>query len=123
MTALSEKGGNRVPHPCILGALPTVLRSGPYRIFFYSADRDEPPYIHVEREDSEANVWLDPVRLERSGASDARKFIASNISYRNKAPLLLREWHVLRKEATATRVSVSDDTLTADLADGRTISG
>jgi len=30
--------------------LPTVLRSGPYRFFFYSADRDEPPHVHVEHQ-------------------------------------------------------------------------
>jgi hypothetical protein len=46
--------------------MPTVLRSGPYRFFFYSGDRDEPPHVHVERDDCEAKFWLDPVRLERS---------------------------------------------------------
>jgi hypothetical protein len=46
--------------------MPTVLRSGPYRLFFYSGDRDEPPHVHVERDDSVAKVWLDPVRLERN---------------------------------------------------------
>src|SRR5438270_11724045 len=37
-------------YPCTLGSLPSVLRSGPYRFFFYSADQDEPPHIHVERD-------------------------------------------------------------------------
>ena len=46
--------------------MPTVLRDGPYRFFFYSGDRGEPPHIHVERDDCEAKFWLDPVRLERS---------------------------------------------------------
>ncbi len=46
--------------------MPTVLRSGPYRLFFYSGDRDEPPHVHVERDDSVAKVWLDPVRIERT---------------------------------------------------------
>lgn len=47
--------------------MPTVLRDGPYRFFFYSGDRDEPPpHVHVERDDCEAKFWLDPVRLERS---------------------------------------------------------
>jgi hypothetical protein len=46
--------------------MPTVLRSGPYRFFFYSGDRDEPPHVHVERDDCEAKYWLDPVWLERS---------------------------------------------------------
>lgn len=46
--------------------MPTVLRYGPYRFFFYAGDRDEPPHIHVERDDCEAKFWLGPVRLERS---------------------------------------------------------
>ena len=45
--------------------MPTVFRQGPYR-FFYSGDRDEPPHVHVERDDCEAKFWIDPVRLERS---------------------------------------------------------
>jgi hypothetical protein len=47
--------------------MPTVLRVGPYRFFFYASDRDEPPHIHVERDDNVAKFWLDPVRLQRSG--------------------------------------------------------
>ena len=27
-------------------SMPTVLRHGPYRFFFYSGDRDEPPHVH-----------------------------------------------------------------------------
>src|SRR3989337_3519831 len=34
----------------ILTAMPTILRAGPYRLFFYSADRGEAPHVHVERE-------------------------------------------------------------------------
>jgi hypothetical protein len=45
--------------------MPTVLRSGPYRFFFYTGDGGEPPHVHVERDDCEAKFWLDPVRLER----------------------------------------------------------
>src|SRR5690606_5154622 len=29
-------------------SMPTVLRSGSYRFFFYSLENDEPPHIHVE---------------------------------------------------------------------------
>jgi hypothetical protein len=47
--------------------MPTVLRTGPYRLFFYSGDRDEPPHIHIERDENTAKLWLDPVRLSRSG--------------------------------------------------------
>jgi len=47
--------------------MPTVLRQGPYRIFFYAGDRNEPKHVHVEREDKVAKFWLEPVRLHRSG--------------------------------------------------------
>ena len=47
--------------------MPTVLRSGPYRLFFYSGDRDEPPHVHVERDAQIAKFWLTPVRLQDSG--------------------------------------------------------
>lgn len=47
--------------------MPTVLREGPYRLFFYAGDQPEPPHVHVERERFTAKFWLVPVRLERSG--------------------------------------------------------
>jgi hypothetical protein len=47
--------------------MPTVLRSGPYRFFFYSADGSEPPHVHVQREALIAKFWLKPVRLQDSG--------------------------------------------------------
>jgi hypothetical protein len=47
--------------------MPTVLRSGPYRFFFYSSDADELPHVHVERDENTAKFWLSPVRLQNSG--------------------------------------------------------
>ena len=46
--------------------MPTVPRSGPYRVFFFSDDREEPRHVHIEREECRAKVWLDPVRLQHS---------------------------------------------------------
>ena len=46
--------------------MPTVLRLGPYRFFFYAGDGDEPPHVHVERDDNTAKLWLAPIRLEES---------------------------------------------------------
>jgi hypothetical protein len=47
--------------------MPTVLRIGPYRFFFYAGDRDEPQHVHVERDNQVAKFWLAPVRLQRTG--------------------------------------------------------
>ena len=47
--------------------MPTVLRIGPYRFFFYAGDRSEPHHIHIERDDCVAKFWLTPVRFQSSG--------------------------------------------------------
>lgn len=41
--------------------MPTVMRSGPYRFFFWSNERDEPAHVHVEAAGAYAKVWLSPV--------------------------------------------------------------
>jgi hypothetical protein len=46
--------------------MPTVFTDGPYRFFFYAGDRDEPIHVHVERDDSTAKFWIEPVRLQKS---------------------------------------------------------
>jgi hypothetical protein len=33
---------------------PVVLRSGPYRVYFVSHDLNEPPHVHVDRDDLSA---------------------------------------------------------------------
>jgi len=47
--------------------MPTILVSGPYRFFFGSLDKGEPPHIHVQREKLVAKYWLDPIVMERAG--------------------------------------------------------
>jgi hypothetical protein len=46
--------------------MPTVLRIGPYRFFFFSNEGDEPVHIHVQRERALAKFWLKPVLLAGS---------------------------------------------------------
>ena len=73
--------------------LPTVLRSGPYRFFFYSADRDEPPHVHVERDEWGAKFWLDPLRLHSSRGFDRAEIRRIERLAGEKAAFLLRAWH------------------------------
>ena len=46
--------------------MPTLLRSGPYRIYFVSHDLNEPPHVHVDRDDQSVKFWLAPVALARN---------------------------------------------------------
>ena len=105
--------------------MPTVLRSGPYRFFFYAGDRDEPPHVHVERDNNTAKFWLDPVRLQNSGGFSRRDINRiQKLVDKNREHLLgvgmntsTNEIHV----AKAQHVDVTEDTLMVDLVDGRTI--
>lgn len=73
--------------------MPSALRVGPYRFFFYSADGAEPPHVHVEREEKCAKFWLDPVRLEASGwLSRAEINTLARIVAENREELL-RKWN------------------------------
>lgn len=46
--------------------MPTVLRSGPYRVYFVSHDLNEPPPVHVDRNDQSAKFWFVTSRARRA---------------------------------------------------------
>jgi uncharacterized protein DUF4160 len=46
--------------------MPTVLRTGPYRFYFWSHELGEPPHIHVDREEKSAKFWMQPIALARN---------------------------------------------------------
>lgn len=73
--------------------MPTILRIGPYRFFFYASDGREPPHVHVERDDAIAKFWLAPVRLGRSGRIGRNELntIASLIAKHETS--LLEAWY------------------------------
>ena len=73
--------------------MPTVSRVGPYRFFFYASDRDEPPHVHVERDDKVAKFWLRPVRLERSGGFSRREINRIQKLVEENAEALVRSWN------------------------------
>jgi hypothetical protein len=73
--------------------MPTVLRIGPYRFFFYAGDRDEPPHIHVERDDNTAKFWLIPVRLQNSGGFTRTEISRIQRSVEENREDLLRSWN------------------------------
>ncbi len=73
--------------------MPTVLRVGPYRFFFYAGDREEPPHIHIERDDNVAKFWLDPLRLQNNkgfSRTDLGRLQKLLVEYQQE---LLEAWH------------------------------
>lgn len=53
--------------------MPTVLRIGAYRFFFYANKNGEPHHIHVQREVFLAKFWLKPVLLSSSVGFSAQE--------------------------------------------------
>jgi hypothetical protein len=72
--------------------MPTVLRAGPYRLFFYSADAHEPPHVHVARDENTAKFWLTPVRLENSGGFKPAEVRRIQRLVEERREALLRSW-------------------------------
>jgi hypothetical protein len=73
--------------------LPTVLRIGPYRFFFYSSDGVEPLHIHVERDDLLCKFWLDPIRLQESGGFNRSEILKVQRHVEENAELLKESWN------------------------------
>ncbi len=46
--------------------MPVVLRVKGYKFWFYEADLDEPPHVHVGMAGKEAKFWLEPITLAKS---------------------------------------------------------
>ena len=53
--------------------MPSVLRLGRYRFFFYSNEVQEPPHIHIKSGGDEAKYWLDPVDLVSNYGFNSRE--------------------------------------------------
>lgn len=72
--------------------MPTILRIAPYRFFFYAGDYNEPPHIHVERDDNTGKFWLDPVRLQNSGGFSRKEINKIQKLEKENQDYLLRSW-------------------------------
>jgi hypothetical protein len=73
--------------------VPTVLRIGPYRLFFVSHDSPEPPHIHVQRERMVAKFWLDPLVLDSAGGFKTHELNRIGKMVQEQRNFLLERWH------------------------------
>jgi len=73
--------------------MPTVWRSGPYRFYFYSHEPNEPPHVHVDRDDISAKFWLLPVALAANFGFNARELSRLQEIIAEHQHELLESWH------------------------------
>ena len=73
--------------------MPTVLRTGPYRFYFYSHETAEPPHVHVDRDDLSAKFWLEIVSLARNLGFNPRELRQIQSIIIEQQKMLLEAWH------------------------------
>ena len=73
--------------------MPAILRIGAYRFYFYSHEPNEPPHIHIDRDNLTAKFWLQPVSLAQNigfPAKELRKLQSMVIENQTQ---LLEAWY------------------------------
>ena len=73
--------------------MPTVLRSGPYRMYFFSHAPGEPPHVHVDRDGCSVKLWLAPVRTARSVGFGPHELAKIEVLVRACERVLLEAWN------------------------------
>ena len=46
--------------------MPTILRVGGFRFYFYSHEPNEPPHVHIDKDVATAKEWLHDATVARS---------------------------------------------------------
>jgi hypothetical protein len=73
--------------------VPSALRIGPYRFFFYANDRGEPAHVHVQRDGKIAKFWIEPVRMDRSGRFRPNELLDIQRTIEQNKTKLLTAWN------------------------------
>ena len=73
--------------------MPTILRIGPFRFFFYSNEKGEPPHIHIQRDNMLAKFWLNPVSLASSMRFSAKELRKLEMLETENENTLMEAWN------------------------------
>lgn len=73
--------------------MPTVLREGGYRFYFYSHEPNEPPHIHVDKGGGSAKIWLEPVSVARGAGLTASELGVVLRLVRRHGNSFMEAWH------------------------------
>jgi hypothetical protein len=73
--------------------MPTVLRIGAYRFYFYSHEPNEPPHIHIDKDNLSAKFWLEPVALAKNIGFRAKELRKLESLVRENQTKLVEAWN------------------------------
>ena len=73
--------------------MPTVLRIGRFRFFFYSNENEEPPHIHVKAAENEAKFWIDPLSFASNQGFRSNELTEIERLVKENRAALLEAWN------------------------------
>lgn len=78
--------------------MPTVFRSGPFRLYFYSHEPNEPAHVHVDRDEQTCKFWLEPIALASNLGFNAKELRQIENLVINNQQGLLEAWNEYFKD-------------------------
>lgn len=73
--------------------MPTILRIGSYRFFFFSNESGEPPHIHIQEGKKLAKFWLHPIVIASSSNFRAHELSQLEKLVIQNKELFKKEWN------------------------------
>jgi hypothetical protein len=73
--------------------MPTVLRRGAYRFYFYSHEPNEPPHVHIDRDALSVKFWLQPVTLARNHGFSAKELRDIENIVQEYQHIIMEKWN------------------------------
>ena len=74
--------------------MPTIKNiEGPYRLYFYSFDCNEPKHVHVQRENMICKFWLEPIALCKNSGFSPKELNAIREIIHNKREQITEAWY------------------------------
>ncbi len=73
--------------------MPTVLRIKGYRFFFFSNEGNEPIHIHIEKAESYAKFWLNPIRIAIDSGYNSKEIREIKSIIEEHHELIIKKWN------------------------------
>lgn len=73
--------------------MPTIMRIGAFRFYFYSHEPNEPPHVHVDCGDATIKIWLDSVEVAKSRGFRAHEIGGIVAMVQEHRATLTEAWH------------------------------
>ncbi|MBL0000012.1 MAG: DUF4160 domain-containing protein [Sphingomonadales bacterium] len=73
--------------------MPTLLRYGGYRFYFFSHEPNEPPHVHVDKGNATIKVWLATLEVARNRGFRTHEIAGIIAIIGDHQRMFVEKWH------------------------------